>query len=938
MLWKVLTCLAVCVGVGVRIYAAWTLKHFPMRDASVPMLMSRHMLQGEPAPVFYYGQAYMGSLEPIVSSWVMRILGPTPFTACLGTVALSLIVLCLTVRFAYAISGPRAAFFTAICMIATSDASLYLSAHPRGGYMVMQACGMGVLYCMYRFLQRMDQERIPRFSWELPMAGLLAGLGWWNLQLVVVYLLAGVAVGIPKLGRMIRRPDLYVAVATFLLGALPWVLWNLRHGGESMSMGQSLGAVDVGDGARQFAFHALDMMGWKDPEGLKLLRVTAGMILLGTSLFLLTRDILRSPNPTHRTFRGVGMHLWVLMATLGIYSVSHFSNFNTSRYLLPLYPSFAILAGVVLSVFCRYRRTVLLVPVLLGFALAQNNLKLHKWYEPVPGQDENWNLGKELASALDTYADGIALGGIHDHWLTVASEQEALLVQAPMDVYPPYNRAWARAESLAVLDHDRSFKEFLRESGGTSERMRFGAHHLHHTLQAPPQRIPIRSDEGIRFMVSGEEKPELMDGDAGTYVRPDASKGLEVEISFASPTDVAGFVLPCLTLQGEMKIRVSAQLESGEWTSLKETGAATRYFWSGTCLVHMGLGYHRQVQWEPVNVTGLKLELEDLRQPIRELLVLSPELVAEHNPDPAMLGSETMGLVAVRSVVDRLEVEPSSPRVIRSSFWTRELNEPAIRDPDSFYYLPAWPGMSIQVPEVYASSSRDALEKAGLASEPQEVGGMVVLKLSQFDPAAYPGGLLPVAFTEHGLYYDSEFKLDRWNRAYRLLEEAEEMEDGDQKTRWLAEALRLCPESPTVRSALGQEEVTRPRAVFENGLALQSVTTAARASALRINWIWALPPNVDLRERSLFVHVVQDGKIVFQDDHNPGNLVPEDLAQPQWLDRMAKLSRTVSIPQGVTGPVEIHIGWIDPGTGKRLDIRKGDKVEKGKLRAFKMEL
>jgi len=933
--WALFTGLALVVGIGVRIYAAWTLKHVPMRDASIPMLMARHMSEGEPMPVFYYGQAYMGSMEALVSSWVMRIMGPTPFAACLGTVLLSVVALILTVQFAKSIAGPQAACFTAVLMIATSDASLYLSAHPRGGYMVMQVCGLGVLFCMSRVLRRLDDGQLPTWSWELPLAGFLAGVGWWNLQLVVIYLLAAVLIGIPRLGRLIRRPDVYLAVGTFALGSMPWWWWNLTHGAESMSMNRSIGTVELGVGMNRFVPQALDMMGWKDPSAWMPLRVAAGMFLLCNALWMLSREGFRAPTPSHRSCRGLGAHLWVLAATFAIYSVSHFSSFNTSRYLLPLYPSFAVLAGVVLSRMTRLRWARFVVPVLLALAVAQNNFKLHLWNDAVPQHDEEWAKGQALSEALNTYADGIALGGMLQHWLTVASEEQALVVEAPVDVYAPYNRKWARVEKQAVLDHNRQFAAFLRESGGRADRERLGGLHLYHSLKGPDLQVtPLSADRLAQVTSSGGEGRVLMDLDAGTYLEADAEGALDVDVSFQEPVSLAGLALPCLTEQDTGTIRVWGLTETGESRLLKETGPGTMFFWSGDRLVHMGLGYHRQVRWDPVRLRGLRLELLSFTQPLRELMLLTPreEEVRVSLADGHTLSINATDVVAVRSVVDQMELAEGTPRMIRSSFWYRGLNDLPTRDPDSFYYLPAWSSLTVQVPPSFARISRHALQQAGLTWKEAMAEEAILFHLPELNPDAYPGGLLPVAFTECGLFYDSDFRLDRWNRAHRLLMEAEDMSDGDRKTRWLQEAARLCPDSPRVREVTGNTEAVTPMAVFRNGVTLRKVTWETPSFSLRLIWTWEIPAEVDLRERSLFVHVVQDGRILFQDDHNPGHLVAEDLASPQPLNRVATLERTLTLPAGVSGPVELHIGWIDPPTGKRLRIRSGDRVEKGKLR------
>ena len=48
--------------------------------------MARHMAALKEFPVFFYGQAYMGSLEPMASALMVRLLGSTGFAVTLGPV------------------------------------------------------------------------------------------------------------------------------------------------------------------------------------------------------------------------------------------------------------------------------------------------------------------------------------------------------------------------------------------------------------------------------------------------------------------------------------------------------------------------------------------------------------------------------------------------------------------------------------------------------------------------------------------------------------------------------------------------------------------------------------------------------------------------------------------------------------------------------------
>ena len=69
----------------VRLYAAWCFRHNMNLDAGIVALMAKHIAEGREIPVFFYGQAHMGSLEPLFGGLFCRLFGVSGFAVCLGT-------------------------------------------------------------------------------------------------------------------------------------------------------------------------------------------------------------------------------------------------------------------------------------------------------------------------------------------------------------------------------------------------------------------------------------------------------------------------------------------------------------------------------------------------------------------------------------------------------------------------------------------------------------------------------------------------------------------------------------------------------------------------------------------------------------------------------------------------------------------------------------
>ena len=60
-------------------------------DEGIVGLMAKHITEGKPWPVFYYGQNYMGSLEAILAAFSFTLLGRSNFTLKLVPLVFSLI-------------------------------------------------------------------------------------------------------------------------------------------------------------------------------------------------------------------------------------------------------------------------------------------------------------------------------------------------------------------------------------------------------------------------------------------------------------------------------------------------------------------------------------------------------------------------------------------------------------------------------------------------------------------------------------------------------------------------------------------------------------------------------------------------------------------------------------------------------------------------------
>jgi hypothetical protein len=202
---------------------------FPFNaDEAVVGLMARHMLQGR-WPVFFYGQAYMGSLDASIVALGFAIFGQhvpviraVQVLMYLGTVYTSM----LLARELF--SSKRAVLITGMLMaIPTVNVTLYTTVS-LGGY--GEALLLGNLLLLLTSRIARSPHPLRRFMFW----GFLAGLGFWGFGFTLVYSIPCFAVicwiAIRKLTR--RKAFVRISALMFavLLGASPVIFYMITEG------------------------------------------------------------------------------------------------------------------------------------------------------------------------------------------------------------------------------------------------------------------------------------------------------------------------------------------------------------------------------------------------------------------------------------------------------------------------------------------------------------------------------------------------------------------------------------------------------------------------------------------------------------------------------------------------------------------------------------
>lgn len=190
-------------------------------DEAIMGLMARAILDGE-FPAFLWGQRYGGTAEAYLMAAVFGVTGPSTLGIRLVTLALAAAAALLTWRVGRRLLGPHAGAAAGLLVWLWPTANVFLSIRNRGFYWITIVAGLAFALAVLRLADRPNRR-------DAVIAGLAAGLGWWNAPQVVTFVIPMV-VWVLVCARHTLRPLLTVSLPAALVGAAPWVVVQLREG------------------------------------------------------------------------------------------------------------------------------------------------------------------------------------------------------------------------------------------------------------------------------------------------------------------------------------------------------------------------------------------------------------------------------------------------------------------------------------------------------------------------------------------------------------------------------------------------------------------------------------------------------------------------------------------------------------------------------------
>lgn len=905
--------LVLLLGVAVRL--AFLLQ-WPRRlniDEATAGLIGLHVLRGE-FPIFMYSVAYEGTPEAYLGALLYALFGPWPLAAkvvpFLFSCALVAVALLIGKRMAGWPGGLGAALLTAL-----SPPFLAVYGNfPMLGYIEVVVIGSLVLLLALELATaETDGARRDR---KLLLLGLLAGLGWWVHPMIVSYLGAAGLLLLLTLRRWVSRWVAAVPLAV-VVGSLPAWVFDLHHSFWTFAHVRRGTQGDVLENAAKIPPLLLETLGLRTfqvrgafTDPVPVLAPVVGVLYLAL-LAILVLDLLRpradEPDALVRR-RGVQLLLLFPLLHFTAFSLHDYAKYATTRYFFPLYSAVPVLTAVALLRVARWSRV--LAAGALGLLLLNNALTLGKAFQAFEAlRAKDWWRPDAAVAFLDaqgltrTYADA---------WIgtriTFETGERLVVADPSWYRYRPHFDWVNAAPRVAYLLSDRYdprpawFEAKLGEIGAGHRRRDFGELAIFYDFRpaAPALASVPPTSWRAETRPPGYDPALAFDRDvdtawlSGEFMKP----GLWYRLDLGRLIPVAGVtILPVRPRLGvPVGYRIELSRDGTTWEAvaseppfkvgLRWGAGQPRMDWTGSIVHRFAPHPARYVR---ITQTGAR---PDQWWAIAELFVYTPV------PGPATPSSEAQAALE------------EGIRLERERRWERA--------------LATYVGALRADPELEEAHWRLAqvYSQAGLPLE----GTDWYRRALVFEEL----GLLERAARELEVGLAGEVLGARSDPLARLL--AIYRRQGE-----LGKAAEL-------ERRLGAEFTppTPAQARFGGAIRLLGYGLTPREPAagetveLQYYWEALKPHGADL---AVFVHFVLDGKVRFQQDHEP---LLGGYPTSRWQEGERVRERyAVQLPADLPpGEYEIRVGLWNPRTGKRLPVtesalpRVGQSISLARVRVL----
>ncbi|MEU7810411.1 MULTISPECIES: DUF423 domain-containing protein [unclassified Micromonospora] len=223
------TLLALLVGfaaVGYRLALLFADVPPTNSDEATMGLAALHIARGDGFPVWFYGQAYMGTLEAYLAAPLVALAGPSVLVLRLPTLALYALFLLLSWQLTRRLGGDRWYALLVVAVLALgADRVVKNQLIAGGGYPELNPAGAALALLTVGLCVTGPGARLPRWAaW-----GLISGVLLWVDPLILPYVLTLGAMLVAWRWRELAGRAGVVLAGALLLGAAPMLVDSIRH-------------------------------------------------------------------------------------------------------------------------------------------------------------------------------------------------------------------------------------------------------------------------------------------------------------------------------------------------------------------------------------------------------------------------------------------------------------------------------------------------------------------------------------------------------------------------------------------------------------------------------------------------------------------------------------------------------------------------------------
>ena len=602
------------LGAVYFIWAAHAAAYSPSMDYAVVVEMARNMASGKDFPVFYYGQAYMGSLEPAISALFCRMFGPSPFSVCLGTAILGIATLFVTMLVGKRMSGEFGGILSLALAITGGYYWIHFMVSPRGGYalatlLVVSSISMASIANFHD--AGTGKVRISLSA----LLGLMAGLAFWNFWIALPAFAAAGAIILARLRlRAFSARFILPCLAAFFIGSMPWWVWNAQNGFAALDT-KGNGPPPIGWLAIRNLFSSVIPSFYGTSPSApdfwhSLLPLTLAVILL-----LSIVSILAGHGRALKTFLCATIIYTGLFAVA--YAKSSFGSMGVARYLVPFVPVFSILCGSALGRVPqawtspqggrrRYKAIwIVVVLIALGFyALEGAKPSVGTSISNLKGLKEK---GRQLKDTAEVVANdsSLAQAAFADYSLfgyNWASNRRVCFVSPLRWRYAPYMDKLEEAVNPAVINNYHSFRAFCQASGGTwrDRSLTRRLHVIDHITPPPETEVASFPASPIVKTEAGADVANALFDDnfaTGVLLQPTLSSYPHLDVFFNSTSIVTGVSILMDSYRSAVGWKVDFIDSDGAITPGISEIPHNGWYWSGPRQYQFGPEERWTIRW-----------------------------------------------------------------------------------------------------------------------------------------------------------------------------------------------------------------------------------------------------------------------------------------------------------------------------------------------------